>query len=353
MILKDLIFEVCDEIGCFDEEFKQKLLRTKLKNIEDQILGITNVVRKTYKTVVDSSLRVRLPYDFKYPLSIKVNNAIIYRAEKQEVKDSGGTYSVDISKISLSDKRNLKLRSTDFEMINIVNKRSINEYGFGYNVYGNYITDNIPPIIEEISFGYIFDNSGEYVPENIDNIEVMPVHLRIRDAGDDVNRYEDVKRTVDGDVVEILTTFGLYKVKINNTPDLYYIAENGYTYDAEDLTTANLLTRGTLSSNNQVINFNNIKENDVVEIEYLPSGSIYINENQISIVADSFKNALYSGAVQEGWRYLKKERRAREWQGYFSDELKIIEREAGKMTNFGKQKFFRSAGAKYRLPFMR
>ena len=291
-------------------------------------------------------MRVRLPYDFKHPLRIKRNDEDIYCVDKQDVNDVDTSFSIDVTRISLHDKRNLILRPSDFEMLNIPNQRSENEYGFGYNIYGVGSSG-------DVSLGYLFDNSNLFVPENIDDDTPMNILIKIRDAGDDINRYNDVKRTEDGDVLEILTVFGLYSIIVNNTPETYYIAENGFTYDAEDLTTANLLTRGKLGNNNFVLNPKEIEEGDEFEIFYTASAQLYINENQVDTILDTFKKAIFTGAVVEGFKYLKKPNKAREWAGYYSDELRLIEREAGKVNMFGKQKFFRSASRKYRLPFQR
>lgn len=352
MILKSFIDEVCEEVGNYDKDMRENLLRKKISNIEGQIVNVTNLIQKQFSYTVTDSLKVRLPYDFRYANSIVRNGAYVYRVDAHELNGTATLASVDVNQQPVSDKQNLVLRPKDFEFMNIPVNRSMIPEGFGYNLYGNEY-DSLGAFVAEHSIGYVFDNSGIYVPENIASELQMKIHLRVRDAGDDGSRYSDVKRTEDNDIIEILTIFGLYKIKINRTADVFYLAENGFAYDGEDLTTANLISRGNQENGNLILNMDSLTVGDVISVNYSASSQIYISEEQHDIVLDRFKYLVFLGTVAEAFSYLKKPMKAREWQEKYIAELKVTERESGKLKNFGKQKSFINIRTKYRLPQQR
>ena len=344
MILKNFIFNICEDVQSHDDELVRTLLREKISYVEGLILDFTNLIVKTFTTTVTSSLLVRLPYDFRYPLNIKINGVVIYRYEKNQIADAEETYSINTKRIVPASDRRLILKPSEFEYLNIETRRSDEEVGYGFKL----LNDD-----DSIVFGESYDNQNIFYPENIANGTPTNCKIKVYDSGDAPAIYQDIERIEDNDVLEILTIYGLYKIKLKNAITEYYLAENGFTYSDALMTT--LLTRGELEANNLYIDFNSISEDDTVEIEYVASEQRYINENQVDVVLDTFKNLVHLGTVWQAYKWLKKERKSLEAKQDFYDALKLAEREAGKIKNFGKQKSFnfKSNTHVYRLPFQR
>ena len=339
MILKDFIEEVCDAIQCYDDTFKVNLLRTHMTNIEDKVTAFTHTITKSFKVTVPDTLEVRLPYDFRIPKSVKINGTELLRDERSNVEDASGSFSIDMKRVILPSDEALFLRPSHFEYINIYRPTSIQFNGYGY------LLNNAD---HSILLGEIFDNENVYYRDSIEDTE-EDIKIRIQDVNDDNVKYTDIIRVIDGDILELVTVYGIYEIVLMDGVKEYYIAKNGFAYSDVALTT--LVSRGRLTTNNLIINFNSITVGDEVEITYGASGQKYVNENQISIVAEMYKDAILKGAIHEGYKFLQKPQKIRSSKDDYDKALKIIKEEAGRFSNYGKQKkFVRKQFSAYRHP---
>ena len=342
MLLTDFIDEVSDQVGNDTEEFRKKLLRLKLPDVEDKVLNATDLIKKNHTVVVEADLKIKLPYDFRYPVLIKKGDTPYYRYERGEVEDQTESYSIENVRTALTNTVALRLKPIEFEYMNIPVLRSDEDNGYGIKIIG---IDAVPA---DIILGEIFDSENRFYPENFDNAERMSVRLQVYDSTDDPAIYADIYRAQDGDVIEIMTKFGLYTIPLLNAETVYYLAENGFTYSDAGLTT--LLTRGQINDNNLFMNVNDAAEDDVISIDYVASHQKYISENQIDVLLDTFKTLIFYGLVAEGYRLLKKPNKAREYDTNFTEEFKLVIPESGKVKNMNKPKRFISASRPWRNP---
>ncbi len=349
MIIKDFLDSVTDEVQDDDEALRERLLKG-LTFIEDEVLNYTNLLTKTFVTIIPDDRIVRLPYDFKYPKNAFIGSIKIKRVDKNIADDIEGTstsssYSIDVTRIVPRPDVRLILKPLFFEYMNIATRRSSEMIGYGLRMI-NDAEDNI--------LGEIFDNDNAYYPESLNDITLENIKIKVYDSGDDVTVYGDVSRIEDYDILEILTVFGLYRIKLMKGVTEYFIAENGFTYSDALMTT--LITRGSLDGNNRIANFSSdVVATNIFTLEYSAGASRYINENQVDIMLDTFKNLIFVGMVWQAYEYLKKPNKSKEKKESFYTDLKSSILAAGRMDTFGKEKKFRQKTSRhaFRLPFMR
>lgn len=340
MVIRDLLDEVLSDVSDADEDVREKLLRFKLTLLEDKILKVTNYIKKTYKTVVPASLQVRLPYDFRYPVLAKRNDAIITRYDPGAVGTDATRYSTEYKRLDLSNSKELIIKPFDFEYANIEIERSTSKNGYGFNIMSADGT---------VKFGEILDNENIYYPESLTNETEFPIKIVVLDTGDDVAKYSDVVRYIDDDALELLTTFGNYQIPLMEGVKEYYLAENGFTYSDAGLTT--LVSRGRIKNNNLLLVMGSPEADDEIEINYVASAQQYINENQISILADTFHDLMYNGLMYEAYAILKKGQKMAHWLKQYNEALRLAIPEAARVNTLGKVRYNRRTGKMPRLPF--
>ena len=351
MIIKNFLDDVCEKVGVTDDPELRVHLLKELTFLEDEVLSFVGLLNKVYETTVPDSLQVRIPYDFKYPKVLYVNETKYDRKELHEAGDWGGSdsewmYAIETRRFVPAHDKRLILKASFFEYLNIVTRRSDETIGYGIKLIDD--DDNV--------FGEILDNDNVWYPDNIDDTTLANIKVKIFDSVDDVAAYADVERVEDDDILQILTLFGLYEIKLKDGTKTYFLAENGFAYSSATLTAANLLTRGSLDGNNLLITFSSdVEVGDTVKLEYAAGAQRYINEYQVDIILDRFKNLIKRGAEWKAYEYLKQHRKSKDLEEKFYNALKLGGMEAGRMQSFGKEKVFRPKSNRHanRLPYQR
>jgi hypothetical protein len=352
MVIKEFLDSIVEDIGAFDDVDLRRKLLVKLSNIEEEILEVTDAVIKTFNKTIPSDLEVRLPYDFKNPKAVFADSNEYTRVEKYEADNLSGNdnngdikkYSVDLLRIPANIDKALKLRSSYFEYARIETLRSDERIGYGFKL----MSDD-----ESIVLGEIYDNKNIWYPENLNDTSINNVKIKVLDSSDNPAIYDDIEDIRDEDILKILTVFGIYKIELKEGVKEYYLNENGFTYS--DLARTTLLTRGSFEGNNQYINLNDMEAGQELVVEYYAGAQKYISEMQNNIMLDKFPNLMYQGMLWKAYETLRKTKSANQEREKYYVALKEADAKAGKMNNFGKEKYIRVKTTKcvQRLPWQR